>query len=57
MIFSVTWGIELDAQSPKKAAELARHIQLDPSSIATVFIVMALDGSRKETIVDLKGGE
>jgi len=37
--FRVTWEIDIDAASPREAAEKALHIQRDPNSIATVFAV------------------
>jgi hypothetical protein len=39
MMFLVTWKIDLDADTHKEAAELARALQLDDSSIATCFDV------------------
>ena len=44
--YSVTWQITLDADSPIHAAQLAREIQLDPASIATVFDVIEGDAPR-----------
>lgn len=43
--YKVIWEIDIDASSTKKAAELAREIQLDPDSIATFFLVE--DGNGK----------
>lgn len=37
--YKVVWEIELDAPDAVSAAKLAREIQLDPESIATVFTV------------------
>lgn len=37
--YLVTWGIELDADSPEDAALQALAIHRDPKSIATVFNV------------------
>ena len=37
--FRVTWEIDIDAASPREAAEKALHIQRDVDSIATVFTV------------------
>lgn len=37
--FHVTWEIDLEADSHEEAAKIARDIQLDPDSIATVFDV------------------
>jgi hypothetical protein len=51
-IYRVTWEIDIDADSPEKAALYALHIQRDPESIATVFKVRAKRGTRT-TIIDL----
>lgn len=40
MNYLVAWYIDIEADSPKEAAEEALRIQRDPSSIATVFDVM-----------------
>jgi hypothetical protein len=37
--YYVQWGIALDADSPRHAAQIARAIQRDSSSLATVFDV------------------
>lgn len=37
--YQVKWVIELEATCPEHAATLAREIQLDPESTATVFQV------------------
>ena len=37
--FRVTWEIDIDAASPREAAEKALHIQRDVDSTATVFTV------------------
>jgi hypothetical protein len=39
--FHVIWEIEIEAGSPKEAAQEARIIQLTPSMSATVFDVSA----------------
>ena len=39
--YRVTWEIDLEANSPREAAEQAQEIQRDPNSIATVFAVSA----------------
>lgn len=41
MKYRVIWEIDLDAESPREAAELALKIHRDPDSIATVFVVKA----------------
>jgi hypothetical protein len=38
--YLVKWEIEVDALTPKAAAEQARRIQLDPESWATIFEVI-----------------
>ena len=38
-LYRVTWEIDLDAASPRAAAEKALEIQRDSESIATVFSV------------------
>lgn len=38
--YDVVWNIELEADSPGEAAQIAREIQLDPDSMATVFEVI-----------------
>ena len=43
--YYVTWSIELEATSPKAAAEMALEIQRDPESIATVFMVSDENGA------------
>lgn len=49
--YIVCWAINLDAETPRKAAEKALQIQRDPASIATVFVVYGEEGD--EIIVDL----
>ena len=43
--YYVTWSIELEATSPKVAAEMALEIQRDPESVATVFMVSDENGA------------
>ena len=50
-LYRVTWEIDVDASSAKKAAEDALKIQRDPESTATVFMV----GKRKSPFVGVKG--
>lgn len=49
--YTVTWQIQLDADSHKEAAELALDIMRDTDSIATVFVVR--DASGQEEWIDL----
>jgi hypothetical protein len=37
--FRVIWEIEIDADSPKQAAEHARRLQMNPAMPATIFEV------------------
>ncbi len=37
--YLVSWDIDIDADSPEEAAQMAREIQLDPESFATIFMV------------------
>lgn len=43
--YFVQWSIDIEAESPREAAEKAREIQLDPESIATWFRVKKYDNS------------
>jgi hypothetical protein len=38
-LFTVTWVIDVEAESPEGAAIEALNIQRDPTSIATIFMV------------------
>ena len=53
--FLVRWEINIEADSPREAAENALQIQRDPPSIATVFKVCGLpeDSPLPWTEVDL----
>ena len=59
--YKVTWEIELDATSPREAAELALEIQRDPFSTATVFTVFTVvdvyDMRAWEETIDLEEAE
>ena len=49
--YEVKWIIEIQADTPRAAAQRAATIMRDPRSWATVFLVKAEDG--ESTIVDL----
>lgn len=54
--YLVTWTIQLEATSYEHAATLAREIQLDRDSTATVFKVQApedVDGGSEVDVADL----
>lgn len=58
MLFNVKWEIDVDAESPREAAEMAKDIQLDRiewGNTATIFDVT--DESGKVVRVDLLEGE
>jgi len=42
--YLVSWKIEIEADTPREAAEEALEIQRDPESLATLFEVLALKG-------------
>ena len=57
--YYLTWSIEIEATSPKVAAEMALEIQRDPESIATVFMVsdengaaVQIDAAKREKSVE-----
>ena len=50
--YRVTWVIDLEASSPREAAQQALAIQRNPESIATVFEVSD-DTGEAPTTVDL----
>ena len=41
--YLVEWQIEVDAASPREAAQKALEIQRDPTSLATVFDVQSME--------------
>jgi hypothetical protein len=45
MDYRVTWEIDIEADTPEKAAELAAAIQRDKDSLANVFKVSDKDGN------------
>lgn len=51
--YYVTWEIEIDAESPREAAELALKIQRNPESTAVVFGVMEFDTEEDKVQIDL----
>lgn len=53
--YIVKWEIDIEADTPREAAQMARKIQLRPDSTATVFDVQKSDtvGSRSPTRIDL----
>lgn len=63
--YIVTWTIDIDADSPRDAAEQALAIQRDPASIAAVFSVQHVVERRGATThvvdeaeeIDLDDGE
>lgn len=51
--YRVLWEIDVDAASPRDAAEKARAIQKNPASHATVFDVIEHDGQGDAVRIDL----
>lgn len=54
--YLVTWEIELDADSPRQAAEKALRIHRDVNSTATCFTVQEFD-TPEAVVVDLQENE
>ena len=50
--YHVQWSIEIEAESPREAAEKAREIQLDPEYITSFFRVMEYNDDG--VVVDFK---
>ena len=48
-LYRIVWEIDLDALNPGQAARLAREVQLDPTSTATVFEVTNRKTGRRWT--------
>lgn len=55
--YLVTWEIEVDADSPRDAAQRALDMQRDPDSTATVFGVVEFDTDGDTTTIDLSADE
>lgn len=55
--YRVEWAIDIEAKTPREAAEIARKIQLDPDSLATVFDVTEHDTAGDAARVDLLESE
>jgi len=56
MDYLVKWEIEIDADSPREAAQKALAIQRDPNSIATVFAVENRANEWESETFDLNRG-
>ena len=50
MMFTVTWEIDVEADSHEEAAQKALEIQRDPESIATCFEVVEKDDHVNRTL-------
>lgn len=50
--YRVIWEIDIEAETPQEAAEMARVIQLDDTSLATRFSVKDQQGNTTEVDVD-----
>lgn len=49
--YTVTWAIEVYADTPEEAAREAQRIQQDPESVATVFDVAEHRGAAIRPVV------
>lgn len=52
--YHVTWAIEIEADTPLEAAQQARAIHQNPSSIATVYLV---ETPTSRSLIDLMAGD
>ena len=52
--YTVTWAIEVYADTPEDAAQQAEDIMRDPTSLATVFDVQPFGKPEDSTRVDLE---
>lgn len=50
-LYRVIWEVDVEAESPQEAAEIARSYQTRPDTTATVFTVRHPNGV--DTVVDL----
>jgi hypothetical protein len=57
MQYLVTWEINIDATSPREAAELALQMQRDPNNTATVFQVWTEEADMEPDTIDLSEPE
>ena len=48
--YRVTWVVDIEADTPAEAAQIALTMQRDPESIATVFDVIDDEGTFVERI-------
>ncbi len=48
-LYTITWKIEVDAESSTEAALIARNIQKDPKSTATYFEVQEWAATSQNT--------
>jgi hypothetical protein len=53
MLFRVEWNMDIEADTPRKAAEIALEIQRDKNSTAVVFEVKEFDTDGDYVEVDL----
>jgi len=49
----VVWKIDIEADSPREAAVIARNIQKDPGSYATIFEVTENSPNQTTHVIDL----
>lgn len=55
--FTVVWEIQISADTPRKAAEVARSFQRNPSSMVGVFDVIAESGLVERVDLDEDEGQ
>lgn len=52
-LYRVEWSIDLEAETPREAAEMAFQIMQKPGTTATVFDVAEFDSDGEAVRVDL----
>lgn len=52
-LYRLTWEIEIEAESPREAAEIAREWLLDPTAECVVFEVRDFDNQESSVLIDL----
>lgn len=52
-LYRVTWKIDIEAENPREAAEMAKEIQLEPlgnDNLASIFEVTENKGKKHTTV-------
>jgi hypothetical protein len=52
-LYTVTWEIQIEADTPRQAAETARAWLLDPGAECVIFGVKEFESPEDEELIDL----